>query len=130
MRRLRDYFDWPLFVCVTAIALIGVVNLYSATSAAGPARSEIYIQQIYWLTLGAGLAVLVAAIDYRYFERHGWVIYGGGLVLLVLVFLLGRSVRGSQRWIPIASFSLQPSELIKLSLIIALAKYLHNDPKS
>ena len=130
VRGWRDYFDWPLFVCVAAIALLGVVNLYSATSAAGSKLSDIYIQQIYWLTLGGGMAVLLVAIDYRFFERHGWFVYGAGLVLLALVFLLGRSIRGSQRWILLGVFSLQPSEMIKLALIVALAKYLHNDPKT
>lgn len=129
VRGIRNQFDWPLFVTVAAIALVGVVNLYSATSASG-ARGDIYIQQIYWLTLGAGAAVLVAAIDYRHFERHAWVIYGFGIVLLILVFLIGRNIRGSQRWIPIGSFSLQPSEVMKVFLIIALAKYLHHDPKT
>lgn len=129
-RGLRDHFDWPLFTAVSLIALIGVVNLYSATSAGDPLRAEIYTQQIYWLTLGAAAAVLVVAIDYRQFERYGWIIYGIGILLLILVFLVGRNVRGSQRWIPIGSFSLQPSELIKLCLIIALARTLHNDPKA
>lgn len=129
-RRFRDQFDWPIFITVAAIAVLGVINLYSATSVAGPRYEDSYIQQIYWLTLGAGVAVLVVAVDYRYFERYGWVIYGAGLVLLVLVFLLGREVRGSQRWIPIGTFSLQPSELMKVCLIIALAKHLHNDPRT
>ncbi|MBK8170987.1 MAG: rod shape-determining protein RodA [Sandaracinaceae bacterium] len=129
-RGLRDQFDWPLFVTVAAIAVIGVTNLYSATSAAGPAFTDMYIQQIYWLTLGSAVAVLVVAIDYRFLERHAWTAYGVGIVLLLLVFLLARNIRGSQRWIPIGSFSLQPSELMKIFIIIALAKYLHNDPKT
>lgn len=127
---LRDNFDWPLFVAVAAVAVIGVTNLYSATSAARVALSELYIQQIYWLTLGAGVAVLIVAIDYRHFERFGYVAYGVGIVLLVLVFLLAPEIRGSQRWIYIGSFSLQPSELMKILVIVALAKYLHNDPKT
>jgi len=57
-------------------------------------------------------------------------VYGIGLVMLVLVFLLGQEIRGSQRWIPIGSFSLQPSELMKLCFIVALAKHLHNDPRT
>ena len=126
----RDQFDWPLFVAVAAIAVIGVTNLYSATSAARASLSELYIQQIYWLTLGAGVAVLVVAIDYRHFERFAWFAYGAGVVLLILVFLLAPEIRGSQRWIYIGSFSLQPSEMSKIFLIIALAKYLHNDPKT
>ncbi|MEC7519753.1 MAG: rod shape-determining protein RodA [Myxococcota bacterium] len=127
---LRDNFDWPLFVTVAAVCVIGVTNLYSATSAATSALSELYIQQIYWLTLGAGVAVLIVAIDYRHFERFGWAAYGAGIVLLLLVFLLAPEIRGSQRWIRIGSFSLQPSELMKIVLIVALAKYLHNDPKT
>jgi len=126
---LRAHFDWPLFVTVAAIAVVGVTNLYSATSAAG-ARADMYIQQIYWLTLGSAVAALIVAIDTRHFERQGWTLYGIGVVLLLLVFLLARTIRGSQRWIPIGSFSLQPSELMKIFLIIALAKYLHNDPKT
>src|ERR1700754_3196424 len=129
-RGFQDHFDWPLFVTTAAIAVVGVVNLYSATSAAGPGLRDVYIQQIYWLTLGSGAAVLVAAVDYRHFERYGWVAYGIGIAMLVLVFLLAREIRGSQRWIPIGSFSLQPSELMKLFFIVALAKHLHTDPRT
>jgi rod shape determining protein RodA len=129
-RSFQENFDWPLFVTTAAIAVVGVINLYSATSAAGASLRDVYLQQIYWLTLGAGTAVLVVAIDYRNFERYGWVGYVVGLVLLVLVFLLGRDIRGSQRWIPIGSFSLQPSELMKIFFIVALAKHLHNDPRT
>ena len=63
-------------------------------------------------------------------ERFGYALYAFGIVLLMLVFILGRDIRGSSRWIYIGSFSLQPSEFMKLFLIIALAKYLHDDPKS
>jgi rod shape determining protein RodA len=129
-RGFQDNFDWPLFVTTAAIAVVGVVNLYSATSASAPGLRDMYIQQIYWMTLGAGAAVLVAAVDYRHFERYGWIAYGIGIALLALVFLLAREVRGSQRWIPIGSFSLQPSELMKLFFIVALAKHLHNDPRT
>ncbi len=127
---LRDNFDWPLFVTVAAVAVIGVTNLYSATSAAREELQDLYIQQIYWLTLGAGVAVLIVAIDYRHFERFGYAAYGVGIVLLVLVFLLAPEIRGSQRWFRVAGFSLQPSEIMKILVIVALAKYLHNDPKT
>ena len=126
----RDQFDWPLFVAVAAIAVMGVTNLYSATSAASSHMVDIYMTQIYWLALGSGVAVVVAAIDYRHYERHGFVAYGIGLLMLVLLFILGRNVRGSIHWLSIRAFSLQPSELMKIFLIIALAKYLHNDPKT
>jgi rod shape determining protein RodA len=126
----RDNFDWALFLTASALAVVGVINLYSATSVSRAALSDIYIQQVYWLVLGGILAAVVTVIDYRHYERLGYVLYGVGIVLLVLVFILGKDIRGSSRWISIGSFSFQPSEFMKLFMIIALAKYLHDDPKT
>ena len=126
----RDQFDWALFLVTAGLAVIGVVNLYSATSVVRASLSDLYVQQVYWLVAGGILGSLAAAIDYRHIERYGYAIYGFGVVLLLLVFILGKDIRGSSRWIQIGSFSLQPSEFMKLFLIVALAKYLHNDPKS
>lgn len=126
----REHFDWALFLVAASLALVGVINLYSATSVSKEALSEVYLQQIYWLVLGGILATVVAAIDYRYYERFGYALYGVGIVLLLLVFILGRDIRGSSRWITLGSFSFQPSEFMKLFTIIALAKYLHDDPRA
>lgn len=126
----RDSFDWTLFLTASALAVIGVINLYSATSVARAALSDIYVQQVYWLVLGGILGAVVAVIDYRHYERLGYLLYGVGIVFLVLVFILGKDIRGSSRWIAIGSFGFQPSEFMKLFLIIALAKYLHDDPRT
>ncbi|HVH43853.1 MAG TPA: rod shape-determining protein RodA [Labilithrix sp.] len=126
----RDSFDWTLFLTASALAVIGVINLYSATSVARAALTEIYIQQVYWLVLGGILGAVVAVIDYRHYERLGYLLYGVGIIFLVLVFILGKDIRGSSRWIAIGSFGFQPSEFMKLFLIIALAKYLHDDPRT
>jgi len=126
----RDNFDWALFLTAAALAVIGVINLYSATSAARAGLSELYVQQVYWLVAGGILATVVAAIDYRVYERFAYLLYVIGIVLLLVVLILGRDVRGSARWIYIGSFSFQPSEFMKLFLVIALAKYLHDDPRA
>ena len=128
--RMREHFDWTLFIAVAGLAVIGVINLYSATSVARGGHADDYVQQIYWLVGGGILATLVAAIDYRHYERLGYALYGVGVVLLILVFILGREIRGSSRWIYIGSYSFQPSEFMKLFLVIALAKYLHDDVKA
>jgi rod shape determining protein RodA len=131
--RTRDVLDWPLLIAVLLIALIGVVNLYSATSVAKGGLADLYVTQIYWLVAGGIAAVVVAAIDYRHFERLAYVIYGGGILLLLLVFILGRDIHGAARWIDIGGkqrgFRFQPSEFMKIILAISLAKYLHDDPK-
>jgi rod shape determining protein RodA len=132
--RARDHIDWPLFIVATLIAVLGVVNLYSATSVYfGTSRgglSEIYINQIYWLAIGGVAGAIVAAIDYRHIERFGYVIYTAGVFSLILVSILARDVRGAARWINIGSFSFQPSEFMKVCLVIALGKYLHDDAKN
>jgi rod shape determining protein RodA len=127
--RLRERFDWPLFISAALIAVIGIVNLYSATSVYSGARAEQYVNQVYWLVAGGILAVFAASVDYRHFERLGYVVYIVGVLCLVLVFILGRDIRGSARWIVLGSFQFQPSEFMKLALAIALAKFLHDDPR-
>ena len=127
--RLRERFDRPLFISAALVAVVGIVNLYSATSVYSGARAEQYVNQVYWLVAGGILAVFAASVDYRHFERLGYVVYIVGVLCLVLVFLLGRDIRGSARWIVLGTFQFQPSEFMKLALAIALAKFLHDDPR-
>ncbi|HEY3666572.1 MAG TPA: FtsW/RodA/SpoVE family cell cycle protein, partial [Polyangiaceae bacterium] len=127
--------DMPLLLAVVAILTLGLVNLYSATSVyiddESRARlADIYVTQIYWIVVGALLAILVAAIDYRHYERLAPVLYAGGMVSLGLVFILGRDIRGSSRWIQLGSFAFQPSEFMKIFLILMVAKYVHNDSRT
>ncbi len=127
--------DWPLLAVAVAILTFGLVNLYSATSVYVDSirqtrLADIYVSQIYWIVVGTLLAILVAAIDYRHLERLALLFYFGGLVTLGLVFVLSNDIRGAKRWIEIGSFQFQPSEFMKLVVIIAVARILHNDPKT
>lgn len=126
----RDHFDWPLFIAAVMIAVLGVINLYSATSVYSGARADLYISQVYWLFVGGILGGVLVAIDYRHLERLGYVLYTFGVFSLALVFVLAKDVRGSARWIEFGSFRFQPSEFMKIFLVIALAKYLHDDPRN
>ena len=87
--------DMPLLLAIVAIATLGVVNLYSATSVyidAGKRSglADIYVSQVYWIVVGGLVAIAVAAIDYRHFERLAYFFYVGGLASLGLVFVLDR----------------------------------------
>jgi len=119
--RLRAQFDWPLAGGTLAIIALGLVNLYSATRVA---PKGLYQAQLLWLGVGVVLFVVVAAIDYRVYERLAPVIYAGCLLLLVAVLVAGRSVNGSRRWIGVGSATLQPSELMKIGVLLMLAKLL------
>lgn len=125
----------PLLLCIVAIATLGVVNLYSATSVyidAGrrAGLADIYVSQVYWIVVGGLMGITVAVIDYRHFERLAYFLYAGGIVSLGLVFVLGADIRGSSRWIQLGSFSFQPSEFMKVLVVLAIAKYLHDDART
>lgn len=128
--RIRDHFDWPLFIVAMLIAACGVVNLYSATSVYTGARSELYINQLYWIFAGSIVGGLLLLVDYRHLERIAYPLYAFGIFTLLLVFVLAKDVRGSARWIDLGSFSFQPSEFTKLFLAIALARYFHDDTRN
>lgn len=128
--RIRDHFDWPLFIVAMLIAACGVVNLYSATSVYTGARAELYINQLYWIFAGSIVGGLLLLVDYRHLERVAYPLYAFGIFTLLLVFVLAKDVRGSARWIDLGSFSFQPSEFTKLFLAIALARYFHDDTRS
>ncbi len=130
LSRFRDNFDWVLFVTASALAMIGVINLYSATSVARAPLNEVYLQQIYWLVGGGLFSAFVASVDYRHYERYGYFLYGFGIVTLVLVFILGREVNGSSRWIYLGPIGFQPSEFVKIFLVLALAKYVNTDARA
>src|SRR5258707_2461126 len=105
--RIRERFDWALFIGAALVAVIGIVNLYSATSVYSGARAEQYVNQVYWLVAGGILAVFAASIDYRHFERLGYVVYICGRACLVLVVILARGLRRSTQWVIFRSRRIQ-----------------------
>ncbi len=126
LAKLRQHFDWPLFVAIILLAALGILNLYSATASS---LHNLARQQVYWVALGMAGFMLVAAVDYRHLNRIAYLLYIVGLAGLVLVLIFGRSINGAQRWFQIAEgVGGQPSEFMKVLMILALAKFLHDDP--
>ncbi len=123
--KLRQFFDWPLFIAVVLLMGLGLFNLYSATSST---KLTLVHRQSYLLVMGMIVFFLSSAIDYRVLYRLAYPVYAVGLVLLGLVLFVGKSVNSAQRWLELGAFTFQPSELMKILLIIGLAKYLHDDP--
>ena len=83
------------------------------------------IRQLSWAALGLLGMVVTFAVDYRRLERWAYPLYGFSLVLLLLVPVLGSFGGGARRWINLGLFSLQPSELVKVTLLLVLARYFH-----
>jgi rod shape determining protein RodA len=122
-RRLLTHFDWVLLLVVAMIAGIGILNLYSATSAWATSATPIYLKQVYWLCMGLTIALAVTMVDYRHLEYSGYFFYWGNVALLVAVLLVGKTSMGATRWLNLGAFNLQPSEVMKIIIIIALARF-------
>lgn len=116
-------FNWPLTVPILFFAFAGVVLLYSA------AQGELEpwaAKQFYVILITLPMMFIISMMNIKIFYRNAYILYALGLVLLVIAEILGHKAMGAQRWIRIGFINFQPSELMKLFLIMALARYFHD----
>jgi rod shape determining protein RodA len=118
---LRD-FDWLLLSFVLLICGLGVMEIYSATL--HTKFAGVHTKQVYWIMAGMVLMFLMSLIDYRVLlDKIHW-FYIASVVSLVAVLVIGKKYLGARRWIQLPGGQhFQPSEWVKLVLILALAKY-------
>ncbi len=114
--------NWGLAILITLIASIGFATLYSA---GGGSWEPWAGRQAMRFGVGFAVMIAVALIDVRFWYRFAYVIYFVAVVLLVAVEVAGVIGMGAQRWLDIGLFQLQPSELMKIALMLALARYFH-----
>ncbi|WP_160000343.1 rod shape-determining protein RodA [Roseomonas sp. 18066] len=113
---------WSFVLLLCAVAAVGYVALYSA----GGGAAEPYASR-HALRFGFSLVMMlsIAMIDIRVIARLSWAGWLFGLGLLVLVAVHGQVGKGAQRWIELGPIQLQPSELMKIMLVLALAHWFH-----
>lgn len=114
--------SWVLVLLLCLLAGVGYAALYSA----GGGAPEPYAGR-HALRFGLALLMMlgIAMIDIRLIQRFAWAFYGLSLGLLVLVAVTGQVGKGAQRWIDLGIVQLQPSELMKIALVTALASWFH-----
>lgn len=115
-------FDKVLFVSVLLVLLIGLFVLYSASS--NYQSRDVVVRQLVWILVGLVLLCLVLHIDYQRVTTIFYLLYAANIVFLVLVLFLGKAKGGAHRWITIGAFNFQPSELVKITLVLALSSYI------
>jgi len=122
---LRDKFfeiDWTFVAALTAIAAIGVASLYSVADGSWAPWASKHAARF-----GVALVLLsvLAVFSLKYWMALAYPIYAGALALLVAVPFVGAENMGAQRWLEFGGFQLQPSEVMKIALVLALARYFH-----
>jgi rod shape determining protein RodA len=119
-------FNWNLIILEVVLFSIGLWNLISATSVADKSLG-LYRSQLLWFGIGMAVSSLILLVHYSFFSRLAYVIYFANLLLLVGVLVIGKSSLGARRWIGFGGFTIQPSEFMKLSMVICMAKYFERD---
>jgi rod shape determining protein RodA len=117
--------DWTLCLLLTAITGIGTVMLYSIAGGAWSPWAGRHLI-LYGVCFAAMIAL--ATVDPRVWYALAYPIYGLGLLMLVAVPVIGHSTMGAQRWLDIGPVRIQPSEVIKIGIVLALARFYHGLP--
>lgn len=125
---VKEYVDYRTALIMFALVIIGVVSIYSATYDAH--ASEISYRQILWVAGGTVLFFVMMFLPYRFLQFISFPSYFISILMLVSVLLLGKTVSGSTSWFNLGTLRLQPSELTKITTILALSTYLSRNDVS
>lgn len=127
--RRESRIEWPLWLAVAGLMMVGAAFIYSATGAADSAARLPWwrfrvIGQILAYGLGVGLVIVLCLVDYSRLARWSLVGYWISILLLLAVTLFGVSRLGARRWLDFGMIQFQPSELAKLTFLFAMANFL------
>src|ERR1700720_1155656 len=114
-------YDWWLLAILAAICAVGVVEIYSATH--GSSLAGMHMRQVRWLVIGFALMFALSRLDYHLILDQAPILYLIGIVALIAVLAMGHSRFGAKRWIPILGQFFQVSELVKLIIIVVVARF-------
>jgi rod shape determining protein RodA len=121
-QRLQQ-MSWGLVVLITVVASVGFTALYSAAEGNfDPWASK----QMVRFGIGFCGMIVIAVTDIRIWHKLAYPAYMAGLILLIIVEVMGKIGMGAQRWIDLGFIQLQPSEVVKLTVVLALARYFHS----
>ncbi|MCK5707414.1 MAG: rod shape-determining protein RodA [Candidatus Aureabacteria bacterium] len=126
MKVQKKEFLFGIFLTAIILSIIGCIVIYSAKSSESFIRSYAFKQCIV-MFLGIFVSVFIFFLSYRFISFFTWIAYIGNVMLLIAVLMMGVVRMGAQRWLVIGGFTIQPSELCKITVILALAKYFSWD---
>lgn len=124
--------DFSLIVLVLVIFIMGLLFLYSASYQKSLSLSKNFtLMQLAWMGLSIIFFIMIIIIGYQHLLDGAYILYVLGLISLLLVLFFAPLRFGARRWFDIGPLTIQPSEMVKLLTIIALARYLgRRDPKA
>ncbi len=119
-------FNWNLLIMEVILFAVGIWNLRSATAVEDKSLG-LYKAQLMWFGVGMILTAGILFLHYSVLSRLAYFIYFTNILLLIAVLVAGKASLGARRWIGFGGFRIQPSEFMKISTVIVLAKYFESD---
>jgi rod shape determining protein RodA len=120
--------DWLATTLVFVLIIMGWLNIYAAVYNEDHSSifdfSERYGKQLIWIIAALVIWIAVFAIDEKFWQFFGYLIYGVTIILLMAVLIIGTEVNGQKAWFAIGGFRIQPAEFAKVGISLALAKYM------
>jgi rod shape determining protein RodA len=125
-RKLVSHVPWGLLALVVMTALVGIYNLASASRLSS---SGVWLSQLLYLGVGLGAVAVIALLDYRVVRSAAVPFYLLNIVALIALKFFGHRAKGAESWFVIGPFRLQPAELMKIGMILMMAKYFHDEDR-
>lgn len=122
-RQYLKNFGFSLLILSVFFAAIGLLNLYSSSYHSGLISFK---KQLLWVSLGIIVMIVTSVLNPSLYNRYAPHIYICSILILLLVIFFGKEVSGSRSWFQIGPFSMQPSEFVKISLVLIIARFYHN----
>ena len=129
---LLTNIDWISILLYTILVLMGWLNIYAATYDESHSSildfSQRYGKQLVWIAAAFGIGFIILLTDSKFFTAFSMIIYGGMILLLVLVLIVGEESKGARSWFELGSVRVQPAEFAKFATCLAIAHVMsrHN----
>ncbi len=124
---MKDKINIRIVIPILLLSTISIVSIYSASIYTSPSMGNLTLKQTIWYLVGVGLVFIILRLKNDYIFRHSWILYFIGNIVLLGLLLFGQPINNSRCWIVIPGIgSVQPSEFMKVILMLVLATMIHN----
>lgn len=124
----KEHVDVTVLITVFLLVAIGIASIYSATSDTG--SFAFFYRQMMFAGIGLLLMIAISVMPFRTLQLLSYPLYGISIIILTFILIGGKVVAGSKSWFGIGGFGLQPSEIVKVTTILALASFLSQRNRS
>ncbi|MBM3404197.1 MAG: rod shape-determining protein RodA [Bacteroidetes bacterium] len=127
-RTIFSNVDWILISLYAILVILGWLNIYAAVFDEQHKNifdiTQQYGKQMIWIGAAVILAAIILLIDVKFYSAFSYILYGLGIISLIIVFIIGKEISGSRSWFQVGGFGVQPSEFVKFTTSLLLARYI------